>query len=142
MIAGPVILYLPNLFIDAVIQTDNWAYRSDVNPDDIAPSNWTPAFIFMAIIMAPLVEEVAFRGVALGAFISRGMPPLLAAVFSSLAFAVIHLQYTLAGMFVVFLAGLGYAALRLFTGSLLVPILAHAFGNMFVLWINWLAQGV
>ncbi len=139
--AGPLILFIPNFILDGLMSSDQWAYRNEVNTDALGPGNWSLTFIFLAVVMAPVAEELAFRGIVLGGLVARGASPVLAALLSSAAFALIHLHYTLAGMAVVFIAGLGFAALRLIGASLMVPILAHASGNAFILWLNWMAQG-
>ena len=90
-------------------------------------------------IYSPLVEEVTFRGIALGTLIARGLSVPAAVVLSSLAFAISHLQYSPAAMFVVFLSGVGFAILRLMSGTVLVPIIAHAAANADVLLLNWFA---
>ena len=51
-------------------------------------------------------------------------------VFSTSAvFAAMHIQYDICGMIAVGLAGGLYGWLRLHSGSLLPPILAHCIGN-------------
>lgn len=86
---------------------------------------------FIAIVMAPIVEEVVFRGVLFRALQDRlGM--WTAAVLSSAIFAVIHVEVLLSqpvalgGLFAV---GLVLAIAYHRTGNLLVPILGHAVFN-------------
>lgn len=85
----------------------------------------------LAIAVAPaLCEELLFRGVVLPAFL-RPLGAWGAAVVSALAFGLIHLDFTEAGLSlyrVPFAAvvGLGLAALRLRAGALGPAILAHA----------------
>ena len=142
LIVGPILLLVPNLIMNALMSSEQWAYRNDVNAEALSPSNWSLAFILLAVLMAPCAEELAFRGIVLGGLITRGVKPEFAAILSSAAFAFIHMHYTVAGMFVDFLAGLGFAALRLLSGSLLIPIIAHASGNGFILWVNWMTPSV
>ncbi|MEM9226143.1 MAG: type II CAAX endopeptidase family protein [Pseudomonadota bacterium] len=140
VILGPIILLVPNLVVASVMTEEGWQYNGDVNQDVFQPGNWTLAFIFVSVIMAPIVEEVAFRGVALGALIARGLSPVGAVVLSSFAFAFSHLQYSPAAMLVVFLSGIGFAILRLVSGTVIVPIIAHGAANGVVLTLNWLAS--
>lgn len=93
----------------------------------------TLVFVLLSVALAGVVEEVAFRGVLLTSLRSRGMWPAVAV--SSALFGLMHvtnmflgspwysvlLQVTFAAM-----AGAGYAAMRLRTGSLWPPILLHA----------------
>ncbi|MEO1552772.1 MAG: CPBP family intramembrane glutamic endopeptidase [Pseudomonadota bacterium] len=136
---GPLILLIPNLVVASFMTEDGWQYSGEVNQDVFQPQNWTPAFIFVAVIMAPVVEEVAFRGVAFGALIARGLNPVGAVVLSSFLFAFSHLQYSPEAMLVVFLSGVGFAVLRLASGTVIVPIIAHAAANAVILALNWMA---
>jgi hypothetical protein len=81
------------------------------------------------LILAPLFEELVFRGLLYGTLRRRlGMPG--AAVISAGAFAVGH-GYGLAGLASVFTAGVLYAWAYERTGSLLPGMAAHAAGNLF-----------
>ncbi|MEP1145294.1 MAG: type II CAAX endopeptidase family protein [Henriciella sp.] len=136
---GPFLLIIPSVLVGSFMSEQGWQYREEVNEAVFAPQNWSLAYIFIAVFMAPVVEEVAFRGVAFGAIISRGLSPIAAVTISSLAFAFSHLQYSPAAMFVVFLSGVGFAILRLMSGTVLVPIIAHITANGNVLFLNWMA---
>lgn len=84
--------------------------------------------LLTAVLVAPVVEEVAFRAWFIG-LASRAIPPMLAAVISSAAFAVSHgttAPFTLATLF---LAGMVFAALWLRYRSILPCISAHAAYN-------------
>lgn len=86
-----------------------------------------------SVALAGVVEEVAFRGILLTRLRPRGLWPAVA--ISSALFGLLHvanlvlgspwytvlLQVTFAAM-----AGAGYAAMRLRTGSLWPPIVLHA----------------
>ena len=139
LIAGPALLIVPSLLVSAFMQEDGWQYRQEVNDEIFAPQNWSLAYVFIAVILAPLVEEITFRGVAFGALLSRGLSPAAVVVLSSLAFAISHLQYSPAAMFVVFLSGVGFAVLRLMSGTVIVPMVAHAVANADVLMLNLIA---
>lgn len=140
IVLGPILLIVPTVLVSSFMSEAGWQYREAVNEAVFAPQNWSLAYIFIAVAMAPIVEEVAFRGIAFGAIISRGFSPIAAVTVSSLAFAFSHMQYSPAAMFVVFLSGLGFAALRLMSGTVIVPIIAHMAANASVLLINWIAS--
>lgn len=86
-----------------------------------------------SVALAGVVEELAFRGILLNRLLPRGVWPAVA--ITSVLFGLMHLsnlalgspwysvllQVTFAGM-----AGTGYAAMRLRTGSLWPPIVLHA----------------
>ena len=139
-ILGPLILIIPSLLVGSFMSEEGWQYRGEVNEAVFAPQNWSLAYVFVAVIMAPIVEEVAFRGVAFGTIIARGLSPVAAITLSSLAFAFSHLQYSPAAMFVVFLSGVGFGVLRMMSGTVIVPIIAHMTANANVLFLNWIAS--
>ncbi len=86
---------------------------------------------FIAVVLAPIVEEVVFRGVLFRALGDR-IGVWLGAIISSAIFAVIHIEVVLSqpvalgGLFAV---GMVLALAYQWTGNLLVPILGHAVFN-------------
>lgn len=131
IIAGPIMLYGPMTVIGALMpQNEDWIFREGMDPDVFTRANWTISFMFYAIILAPVVEEVTYRGVAMGAILSRGFGPVVAAVIASIAFTLPHIQYTNLAMLGVFVTGLGFAALRVLSGTIIVPIIAHISANL------------
>jgi membrane protease YdiL (CAAX protease family) len=86
-------------------------------------------FLFNTIILAPVTEEVLFRGFLLPSWSRSWLGPVGAVAATSVIFAAMHIQYNLCGMLAVGLAGCVYGWLRLRSGSLLPPILAHCVGN-------------
>jgi len=86
--------------------------------------------VVWAAVLAPVVEEMYFRGRLLDAFAAK-LGPGWAGTISSLAFAAIH------GIPAFFPAYLVFAfvllALRRRTGGLTAPILAHIINNAFAL---------
>lgn len=104
-------------------------------PERISASTW----LFLAIVPGP-VEEVAFRGVLLAAAeraapASRrvaGVPVSIGATLLTAAFIGLH-GLGLGQLLSVLPAALLYLWLRLKTGSVLVPIVAHNLWNLTVL---------
>ena len=90
------------------------------------------AAVFGAVAYAALVavaEEVHFRGLLLGTLITR-MGTGRALALTAVAFAVPHVFLNGLLWIPLFVAdGLLFGALRLRTGSLVPPIVAHTFGN-------------
>ena len=80
----------------------------------------------LAIVGAPLVEEILFRGVARPALL-RHTTLTRAMVFGSLIFAAIHLTPTAVIPLFVFAMALSLA--YLYTGNILVPIVMHFLFN-------------
>lgn len=79
--------------------------------------------VVLAVVIAPIVEEILFRGALYGAlrvrWEARG-----AAILSALIFAAIHPQGWV-GLPALFFIGFMLAALREWRGSLVAPIVAH-----------------
>lgn len=137
---GPVILLAPNMIAGMIFGgTEGWEYNGDVNMALFDPQNWGPVYLIFVLLLAPVLEEVTFRGVALGALVTRGVPAWMAMALSSAAFTFLHLQYTVPALVVVFVAGMGFAWLRLKSGSMLVPILAHIAANATITFLASLA---
>ncbi|MBD8018427.1 CPBP family intramembrane glutamic endopeptidase [Kaistella pullorum] len=84
--------------------------------------------IVMAVVMAPLFEEIIFRGIIQKGLINKGMKPAAAILIASVVFGIVHgnpWQFVGAVLLGVVL-GLVYHR----TKSLLLPILLHAFNNL------------
>jgi membrane protease YdiL (CAAX protease family) len=140
ILLGPVILIAPNLTAALIAGGEQgWEYSRDVDTSFFARENWGIAYLIFALLLAPILEEVTFRGVALGALVIRGVPPLMAMALSSAAFTFLHVQYSIPALIVVFVAGMGFAWLRLKSGSMLVPILAHIAANSMITFLASLA---
>ncbi len=82
---------------------------------------------FTAVILAPVAEEVLFRGIALPA-LARRMGSFKAVMAVSFLFAAIH--FHVAGFPVLFTLGVALAVAYLRTSSLLVPIALHTTFNL------------
>ena len=94
---------------------------------------WSPAYIATVIgvvLIAPLVEEVLYRGLLQRALRGFGIGPWPAVIATSAAFALMHLgsadAHALAALFVLSLA-FGWAYER--TGRLIAPVLMHILFN-------------
>jgi membrane protease YdiL (CAAX protease family) len=86
--------------------------------------------LIYAIVVAPVAEEMIFRGFLYRGWSSSRLGAWGAIVLVSLIFGLMHLQYTWLGMADCVVFGLICGWLRLRTGSLLVPILLHVLNNM------------
>lgn len=84
--------------------------------------------IITAVIMAPIFEEIVFRGIIQKGLINAGIKPWKAILFSSVVFGLVHAnpwQFVGAAL----LGGvLGLVYYK--TKSLLLPMLLHAFNNL------------
>lgn len=78
------------------------------------------------VVAAPVFEELFFRGFLISGLSSTFMGPLGAVFLTSISWAVIHVQYDLYGVFIIFIVGILLGVARLKTNSLFVPIIMHA----------------
>lgn len=88
---------------------------------------------FLAVLVAPLTEEIFFRGFLYGV-IKRFTDRWFATVFSALVFAAVHQHLGSVGP--LFLLAVGFALAYEYTGCLLVPVFMHALfngGNLLIL---------
>lgn len=98
--------------------------QSAVKVMEIAVSPWRRAlFTFASIVLAPVAEEMLFRGVLYTTIKQEGYPRM-ALVVSSILFSAIHLNLLAFVPFVLLAIVLTLLYER--TGCLLAPILAHA----------------
>ncbi|MBU4198814.1 MAG: CPBP family intramembrane metalloprotease [Verrucomicrobia bacterium] len=94
--------------------------------------------IILAIVIAPLVEEALFRGVALP-LLARTAGVLPAMVLTAACFALIHFHVpSIAPLFVL---AMGFAAAYIITKSLWVPVVMHALFNGMNIGLLLLARG-
>jgi len=93
----------------------------------LKPLNW--ADLIWVGLLPGLSEELLFRGVMLPAF---GLN-LVAVIVSSLCFGVLHLSGTEQWPYVIWATAVGFllGCSALYTGNLLVPIVAHVITNLF-----------
>lgn len=91
--------------------------------------------MWQCCILAPVFEEVLFRGILFSA-LRRRVPVLFAVVLSSLVFAGLHF-YSLSGFVSVFLGGCIFAWVYHKTESLWAPILIHAITNALIVIGIW-----
>jgi CAAX protease family protein len=87
------------------------------------------AVVLVAVVLAPLWEEAAFRGFLLSALASTRLGFWPAAVVSSGLWTLLHWGYSYFGLASVFLAGLCLSWIMWRWGSLRAVVVAHAIAN-------------
>lgn len=108
-------------------------------PDVSHMPRWTVlAFLVTSIVAAPLTEECAFRGYAMG-MIRKVAPDGWALVLVSLMFAAAHLTqgFYLTKLTVYFLVGLGLGFTALRAGSLVPAMVVHSIGDLVFFTLVW-----
>lgn len=91
-------------------------------------------FFITAVILAPIFEEILFRGL-LFSRLARKWGMTVGIIASSVIFGILHLEFVL-GAFVI---GVVMCALYVRTGTLLVPMALHAVYNLSV-WLLTVAE--
>ena len=89
-----------------------------------------PLFCCNAVALAPLSEEMMFRGFLLPSWAKSKLGGIGAILATSILFAVVHVQYDWPAMIAIGLGGLFCAWLRLRSGSLIPPLITHISVNM------------
>lgn len=85
------------------------------------------ALVILVAILAPIFEEILFRGIIMKGLLNRGMNAYWAIVLSSFIFGAVHFYpWQFLGAF---LLGLVLGLVYYKTKSLLLPIMMHAFNN-------------
>lgn len=88
--------------------------------------------LFGTVFIAPITEEILYRGLILGVLLSRGIGTVSAVVMMTVLFAVIHLpNFGVAGTLFISVWGFLPAILRLRFDNLSGAITMHGFNNFF-----------
>jgi hypothetical protein len=122
------------IFVIGALMTSNLITETMDLPDlmgdtFISMSHTVWGFLSMAI-MAPVVEELLFRGAIQGHMLRIGYSPILAICLSALVFGIVH--FNPAQSFFAFLLGLVFGWLYYRTGSVIPGMVAHAINNTVV----------
>ncbi|MDX2307558.1 MAG: CPBP family intramembrane glutamic endopeptidase [Hyphomicrobium sp.] len=92
------------------------------------PAWWLTAIV--AVVLAPLWEELTFRGFLLSALAKTALGFWPAAILSNVIWTALHASYSIPGLASVFVAGLVLSWVVWRTNSIWPAIAAHAIGNM------------
>jgi membrane protease YdiL (CAAX protease family) len=101
----------------------------DVMVDVYRSAGCAPLIWVTLVVAAPLFEEIFFRGFLFTGLQHSRLGSVGAIAVTSLAWAVIHLQYDWIGMLYIVVAGFLLGTVRLRTGSVYLCILLHASMN-------------
>ena len=99
--------------------------------------NWW-LLLFVAVIGAPLSEELLFRGFLQSALAQSRLGFWGAVLITNTAWAALHAGYTVTGLVDVFIAGLLFSWVLWRSGSLWVPIVCHGLYNGLIFAVLWL----
>jgi uncharacterized protein len=94
--------------------------------DAYKTASFLPALLFAIIIVAPIFEEIFFRGFLFQGIRYSRLGPIGAIGITSFFWAVIHLQYDVYGITTLFALGLLLGIARLKTGSIHLLMVMHS----------------
>jgi membrane protease YdiL (CAAX protease family) len=92
-------------------------------------AGWLVPLLFAIVVVAPVAEEIVFRGFAYRGLARRGWE-LHAIAAIALAWALLHMQYDWFGMAQIFAIGLMLGFFRWASGSTSLTILMHVLINL------------
>lgn len=97
------------------------------------PLSTTQHFI-LAVIMAPIIEELFFRYILLHKLLKVGVSNQiynkLAVIFIACLFGLAHWSFGLTTMVYTFICGIGYGLIYLYSKNIILCIIAHMFNNL------------
>jgi membrane protease YdiL (CAAX protease family) len=109
----------------------SWLLHQPIVPpfmvDAYKTASSLPALLFAIVVVAPIFEEIFFRGFLFQGIRNSRLGPMGAIGLTSLLWAVIHLQYDVYGMATVFSLGLLFGIARLKTDSIHLLMVMHSF---------------
>jgi uncharacterized protein len=131
---GPLLWWLFAAFLftlgsDAITQWFGWPLVPDFMVKAYRTAYFLPFLWFALVVVAPLFEEIFFRGFVFEGIRHSHAGPAAAIVLTSLFWTFIHTQYDTVQLASVFTAGLLLGLAKLRTHSLYTPIAMHALVN-------------
>ncbi len=131
------LVWLTNLIVRALTGSvpDAVAHQTLVLLLDSQPNAWALILAAMVVVLAPMVEEVLYRGMLQSALVRLEMPRWWAIAATSVVFVSMHIAAApsaeaLPGMLAaLFVLSLGFGWIYEKTGSLLAPMVMHMLFN-------------
>ena len=98
--------------------------------DACKSAGFMPLLLFAIIVVAPVMEEMFFRGFLFKGLKHSKLGPIGATILTALVWSVLHTQYDIYGIGSIFAGGLllGYARIK--SGSIYAPLAMHALMNL------------
>jgi len=97
------------------------AYRS---------AGWLPLLVAALVVGAPVFEETFMRGFVFRGIAASRLGGVMAILLTAAFFALVHTQYDWYGKGTIFVVGLVFGGVRLWTGSVALTMLMHAVMNI------------
>jgi membrane protease YdiL (CAAX protease family) len=135
-------LFWFSLYIPVVIFGEAWYFGFGLNEG----RNWEYPLAVMIIraigiiILAPISEELLFRGVIFKRIADSRLGPISAVILTTVIFTAVHFQYGIMDRVTIFVDSLFWGWVRYKTGSAILPAAMHMFSNTIAviefIWLN------
>lgn len=133
-----VVLIVSSIYSSVMFNVAPEVVKQDLSPYlGMARSDALWPLLVIVAVGAPLAEELLFRGFLLSALAKTPVGFAGGAVIATGIWAVLHAQYSAAGVAAVMILGLAFSWLLWRTGSLWVPIICHGLYNAVVMIVVW-----
>lgn len=130
---GSALLCLNLLFHVMSLWLDLDSMQFMTGLSDTANPLWL--LVWAVVVVIPIYEEWIFRGFIWSGFANSVLGVWGASVITSMAFAVVHLQYGVIEWLMIFVLAMLFSLARIKTGSLWLPICLHMLNNaLAVVW--------
>lgn len=128
-----ILLLLLNALINGLGQ---WLGREPMAFMDTLVATAEPFWVLVVamVVIAPIYEELMFRGFMWTGLASSRLGVWGASVITSGVFAMIHAQYGLVEWVEIFALAMLFSLARFRSGSLLLPIVLHIINNGLAMW--------
>lgn len=131
-----IMALLGALFLGEFVSRNNEAFESDFVRDIVRYSSSIPLLVLSIGILTPIFEEMIFRG-----FLFKGLERTALGGHgtvwaTSLLFVIIHMQYNWHVLLLIFPLALVLGYSRMYSGSLVLPIVLHAVNNSLAVFIT------
>jgi len=99
-------------------------------------AGYLPLFWVAVVVVAPMIEELFFRGFLFEGLRDSWMGATGAVLVTSLAWAAIHVQYGMLQIAIIGTLGILLGIAKLKTRSLYIPIAMHTFNNLLAMGVT------
>ena len=130
-IGGPFLLIGSTVVVAMLFANGdpNWAVRGDIDLGIYSLERSGILLIAFVVLVAPVLEEVAFRGIGMGCLLARQWDPAMVIGMTAFIFTLTHTQYQPLALIPIFITGVFLGWLRVRTGTVAAPLIAHMSAN-------------
>lgn len=124
-----IIIVIFMIFIELMNKLSNHPSIPDVMLTAYKTARYVYLFVFAVVIIAPIFEELLFRGFLFAGLRDSKLGLTGAIIISSLTWSIIHRQYDVYWIVIIFIMGLIFGVARYKSKSIYTTILMHMLNN-------------